>query len=326
MPTVSSIVNQSQQVYGLSSKLFGGNRALANSSMFIRGAENTFGNFLKSDFGGQPALTTLIENYSDNRESFNQALKENIDSLKESSDKVKASSETTTEEENATAEVPESTANKTDGSTLSNLHSFAAGNVPPERRNLANIPLQPKATPQNIAADKQNTLQNFAERYLTSENAKVENVHNPNENSRVNDVKNLVRDFNSTMSYLNENRGMSSRMSALADNFSQNSRLNESLNEIGISVNAQGFLALNEGIFNAALQSDSEGVNSVLGSNGLAGQLDKNINLANSQGDKLFTSILDFAHQKNQDDAESLYGNNANYAKENTPRIFAMLT
>ena len=324
MPTVSSVVNQSQQVFGLSSKLFGGNRAVANSSMLVRGAENTFGNFLKSDFGGQPALTTLIENYSDNRESFNEALKENMDSLKESADKVKASSETESTEETQTQDV--SDGDKNTGASLSTLGEFANGNIPPEKRNLANIPLQPKASSKTVADAKQNALHNFAEKYLTSENAKVESVHNPNEDSRVTEVKNLVRDFNSAMSYLNENRGTSSRMATLADNFSQNNKLNESLNEIGISVNAQGFLTLNENIFNAALSSDSGGVNAILGSDGLAGQLDKNINLANAQGDKLFTSILDFANQQRQDDAESLYGNNANYAQENSPRIFAMLT
>lgn len=326
MPTVSSVVNQAGAVYGLSTKLFGGNRALANSSMFIRGAENTFGNFMKSDFGGQPALTTLVENYSDNREEFNKNLKENMDSLKESADKVKATAETSSDTESETAEVSDSVSEKSTGSTLSTLRGFAAGNIPPELRNLANIPLQPKATPENIADDKKSSLQNFAERYLTSDNPKVENVQNPNEDSRVTSVRNLVRDFNSTMSYLNENRGMSSRIATLADNFTQNDKLNQSLNEIGISVNAQGFLALNESIFNAALNSDSGGVNSILGSDGLAGQLDRNINLANAQGDKLFTSILDFANRNNQNDSESLYGNNANYSRENTPRIFAMLT
>ena len=98
------------------------------------------------------------------------------------------------------------------------------------------------------------------------------------------------------------------------------------MNEVGISVNAQGFLTLNEGIFNHALNNNSESVNSIIGSDGLAGQLDKNINLANYQSDKLFTSITDYANNQRQDDAESLYGNNAAYAKENSPRIFAMLT
>ena len=135
-----------------------------------------------------------------------------------------------------------------------------------------------------------------------------------------------MRDFNATKSYLDENRGVSSRMAALADNFGNNPDLNQSLSGIGISVNAQGFLSLNETIFNSALNNDSENVNSVLGSEGLAGQLDRNIDLANYQGDRLFTSIMDFANQRQQDETESLYGNNAAYAQENTPRIFAMFT
>ena len=83
---------------------------------------------------------------------------------------------------------------------------------------------------------------------------------------------------------------------------------------------------LNESIFNSALNNNPGEVNYVLGSEGLAGQLERNIDLANSQQDRLFTTILDYANQQRQDDAENLYGNNANYAQENTPRIFAMLT
>lgn len=322
MPTVGSVVSQASQVVGLSSKLFGGNRALANSSMMLQPALNTFTNFLKSDFGGQPALTTLVENYSSNREIFQEAMKENMDSLKESSDQVKASSET----EDKSAEVSDTDSDQNTGAALSTLGQFANGNIPPAERNLAlSTAVKPKAESRPQPPEQQNNLQKFANEYLKAEKPAEEPVVS-NEDSRVTEVKNLVQNFNSTKSYLEENRGMSSRMAALADNFGGNEKLNNSLNEIGISVNAQGFLSLNETTFNSALNTNSDGVNSALGSEGLAGQLDKNINLANYQGDKLFTSITDFANNQRQDEAESLYGNNANYAKENSPRIFAMLT
>ncbi len=324
MPTVNSIVSQANMVVGLSSKVFGGNRALANSSMMLQPALNTFANFLKSDFGGQPALTNLIENYSSNRESFNESFQENLNSLQESSDKVKASSDTETETESGTSETKDTDNDQNTGAALSTLGQFANGNIPPQEKNIS-LAVKPKVNPKPEPPEQKDNLQKFANEYLTAEKP-TEETTVTNEDSRVTDVKNLVRDFNATKSYLEENRGMSNLMSALADKFGNNQQLNESLNEVGISVNAQGFLTLNEGIFNHALNNNSESVNSIIGSDGLAGQLDKNINLANYQSDKLFTSITDYANNQRQDDAESLYGNNAAYAKENSPRIFAMLT
>ena len=323
MPTVGSVVSQASQVVGLSSKLFGGNRALANSSMMLQPALNTFANFLKSDFGGQPAITNLVENYNNNRETFSETMRENMETLQEASDKVKASSQN--EGENATPEVVDVDSDNNTGAALSTLGEFANGNIPPAERNIA-LAVKPKVAPRPEPTESNNNLQKFANEYLTAEKSFTKTAPNPSEDSRVTDVRNLVQNFNSTKSYLDENRSVSSRMAALADNFGGNEKLNNSLNEIGISVNSQGFLALNESAFTSALNNNSEGVNSALGSNGLAGQLDRNINLANYQGDKLFTSITDFANNQRQDDAESLYGNNANYAQENSPRIFAMLT
>ena len=320
MPSVNSVVGQANMVAGLSVKLFGSNREAANNSLLIQAPQSTFANFLKSDFGGQPALTNLIENYSNNRESFSESFKENMSSLKDASDKVKASSETKTEK----PQIADTDNDKNTGANLSTLGGFANGNIPPAERNLV-LALKPKVNPKTEPPDKKDTLQNFANAYLTAEKTNEETTAT-DEDSRVTDVKNLVRDFNSTMSYLNENRGMSNLMSALADKFGNNVKLSESLNDVGISVNAQGFLKLNESIFNSALNNNPGEVNYVLGSEGLAGQLERNIDLANSQQDRLFTTILDYANQQRQDDAENLYGNNANYAQENTPRIFAMLT
>ena len=325
MPSVNSVVNQASMVAHLSTKFFNGDRVAANNSLLVGPGYNGAFSFINSDFGGQPAITNLVENYTNNRQSFAENFKENLDSLQESSDKVKETADTETHE---TAEVADADNDQNTGAALSTLGEFAAGNIPPELRNLANIPIKP---PDNSRPEPptQNTLQNFAENYLTAENVnpnQTTTTQPTNEDSRVTDVKNLVRDFNATKSYLDENRGVSSRMAALADNFGNNQNLNQSLNEIGISVNAQGFLSLNESIFNAALNNDSDSVNSALGSEGLAGQLDRNIDLANFQGDRLFTSILDFANKNPQDESESLYSNSANYATENTPRLFAMFT
>jgi hypothetical protein len=327
MPTVNSIVSQANMVAHLSTKFFPGNREAANQSLLVAPGYGNFFNFLKSEFGGQPALTTLIENYSNNRETFSENFRENLESLQESSNKVKESAESEAAENKNedTAEIKDTDNDKNTGETLSTLGEFANGNIPPELRNLANIPLQPAANSGSEPPQK-NSLQDFAKNYLTAETPKNnDNTSNADENSLISEVRNLVNDFNATKSYLDENRGVSNRMAALADNFN-NSKLNGSLNNIGISTNSEGFLSLNESTFNDALNNDSESVNSALGSEGLAGKLEKNIELANFQGDRLFTSIMDFANKNAQDETESLYSNNAAYAKENTPRLFTMFT
>jgi flagellar hook-associated protein 2 len=327
MPSVNSIVSQANMVAQMSTKYFGSNIQAANNSVLVEPGYKSFFNFLKSEFGGQPALTNLIENYTANRKSFKDEMQENLNSLKESTDKVKESAKAEEVSKPAkTEEIVDTDNDHNTGSTLSTLGEFAVGNIPPEQRN---APPKPNKSTQPEPPEPVNSLQDFANVYLTADKIRsdiLENISNTNGNSRISEIQNLVHDFNSAIAYLYENRGVSNLMGALADKFGNNQNLSASLSSIGISVNAQGFLSVNEAIFNSALNNDSESVNNILGSEGLAGQLDKNINLANYQGDKLFTSILDFATQNSQDDSESLYGNNANYAKENTPRIFAMLT
>lgn len=301
---------------------------------------NTMNQLLKNDFGAQPSLSTLLENYNDSKGRFGLELKDNLDSLKDASDRLQdlRDAQAAEREENATGVFEElaidNDSDENTGSALSNLKGFAEGEIPPELKNLANIPIAGQTEKNSNAAPElperqQNNLQDFAAEYLTAENPnKTPNNFGtlPEEDSRISGVRNLVQNYNNAVNYLNENRGISNLMSALADKFGNNQTLNQSLNEIGISIDAQGFLALNENIFNQALNEDADEVETILGSEGLAGELEKNINLANYQGDKLFTSIIDFANQNKQDDAESLYGNRANYARENSPRFVAMFS
>ena len=331
MPTISSVVNQASSVAHLGTQLFHGNRAAANQSVLVGGGYNGFFNFLTSEFGGQPALTNLVQNYSNNRETFNETFRENLETLQESSDRVKET--TNAEISSGSAEIADVDSDQNTGAALSTLGEFAAGNIPPELRNISNIPVNPQenSRPEFPPPPPKttNALKVFAQTYLTSDKIQtdvVDNINNINGNTRVSAIQNLVHDFNSAISYLYENRSVSDRMSALLDKFGNNQSLSNSLNSIGISSDAHGFLSLNENIFNSALENDSEGVNSILGSEGLAGQLDRNIDLANFQGDRLFTSILNYANNGSQNESESLYSSNANYATENTPRLFTMFT
>ena len=402
MPTINAIANQASMVAGLSNRLFDGDVNAARNSALVGGIYGTLSNAINSEFGGQPALNNLIENYRERREAFQEELRENMDSLRNSTDRLRES----TQAENSTTATATATTDENTGSTLSTLTEFARGNIPPQElnfivtaraaeqrtertapeppavnrtsaNNLNNLnalnrpaaqtnttdetePAAENPTPAETAATERtdtateranavaeenraaanplNNLNEFARNYLTAETEEVEDVEEINavvndtaEDIRLNSVRNLVRDYNATVNYLNENRGVSTRMNALANNSRNTGVIGESLRNIGISVNQTGELTINEAALNLALENDSEGVNEILGSEGLAGQLERDINRANAQGERLFPNIVDFARNQQEDTAESLYTartqNTAAYAWENTGRLIgAMFT
>lgn len=326
MPTINTIANQARMVTDLSTRVFGLDFNAARNSALVGGTFDTLGNAVRSEFGGQPALNNLIESYQERREAFQEQLRENVDSLRDSADRLRETTQADTDTETATAI-------ENSGTTLSTLGEFARGNIPPQENNFVNT----ARTAERAQRTETNNLNDFARNYLTAETtAETEDVEeiaavaaDTNEDARLNSVLNLVRDYNSTVNYLNENRGVSNRMGALANNVRNNAALNESLRNIGISVAQTGELTINETLLNLALNNDSEGVNEALGSEGLAGRLERDIDRANAQGERLFPNIVDFARERQEDTAESLYTantrNTAAYAWENTGRLLSTM-
>lgn len=361
MPTINSIARQASMVASLSTKFFGTDFEAGRNSLLVGSAFNTLNNQVKSDFGGQPALTNMIENYQARREAFSRELNDNMQSLKDSSDRLKES--TGTEETAAEDTTADTDNDQNTGSTLSNLSGFANGNIPPQNRIMVapannNVEIPPPP-PENDAEDltdeevretmrnnfqeaTRNGFEEFAERYLVAETAEnsdltaLEEVSQRVSTNRgsgediIANVRNLINDYNSARNYINENRGLSSRMSALADNFGSNRELAQSLTSIGIFMDANGDLSINETILQLELDRDADNVNSILGSDGLAGQMDREVERANSQSENLFPSIYDYSSNNQQDITESLYSrqnfNAASYAWENVSRFFTMLT
>ncbi len=376
MPTINSIVRQASMVASLSTKFFGSDFEAGRNSLLVGPSFGTLNNQVKSDFGGQPALTNMVENYQARRDAFSKELNDNMQSLKDSSEKLKES--TGTEESTTqTAEATTDTDNdQNTGSTLSNLSGFASGNIPPQNRTAVaatnettQIPPPPpdeenqpaeELTDEEIREAMRNNFQEamrmgfdeFTERYLVAEtaedddltaleevNQQVQNTENaPNQRAStediINNVRNLVRDYNSARNYINENRGLSSQMSALADTFGTNRDLAESLTSIGIFMDSNGELSVNEAILSMELERDADNVSSILGSEGLAGQMERDVerveNASTSQSNNLFPTIDNYTNNNTQDITESLYSrqnfNAASYAWENISRFFTMLT
>ena len=119
-------------------------------------------------------------------------------------------------------------------------------------------------------------------------------------------------------------------MNVLAENFGDNETLTQSLDAVGISVNESGKLRVNENKLADALDENSSNVNAVLGQNGLAGQMSRNVDLANSQRENLFPTVTDYAGDKRDEPTESLYAaqNNrtAAHSKENAGYFLNMFT
>lgn len=352
MPTINAIANQAFMVASLSTRFFNGNLDAANDSVLVGSAFGTIGNMLQSQFGGQPALTNIVENYNERRDNFNEELRDNVDSVRDSADRLRE----TVDARRAAAEAAnaDNDNDSNTGSTLSTLNGFANGNIPPEQRNqaaaiaaqnneraAAQRGAQVENNNRNTNEINQRTTANplsaFAEEYLTAETEEEEDTaeiaavgNDNNADNRLNSVINLVRDYNNTVNYLNENSKLSNRISALTNNLSGNLMLSEALIKMGISVNDAGTLSVNESLLSLALSRDTGEADVLLGGNGLAGRLDRNMDLMNAQGDRLFPNIADFANQRNQDEAESLYTmrnlNTAAYAWQNTGRLLTMFT
>ena len=124
---------------------------------------------------------------------------------------------------------------------------------------------------------------------------------------RLTNVKDFVKEFNSTMDYLNENKDISARFSSLASSFNDNSYFRGSLDKVGISVGKDGTLSVDEAKLTKALTDNPSSVDAVLGKDGLAGRLDRKINMANQQVDKLFPSVTNFVGSNSISATKSMY-------------------
>ncbi|MCR5833493.1 MAG: flagellar filament capping protein FliD [Selenomonadaceae bacterium] len=167
---------------------------------------------------------------------------------------------------------------------------------------------------QTAAQTQRANTEQFAKEYMTAETTEtnLESVSDENSNAALSNVRNFVTKFNDAVSYFNENRGMSNRMSALAGSLGNTSTLAQSLDSVGISVNDNGTLAVDETKLSEAISQNSDGVNSLLGQNGLIGQLDRTVELANSQRDNMFPNVNDYVNDRRTDPTESLYSSNNN--------------
>ncbi len=104
-------------------------------------------------------------------------------------------------------------------------------------------------------------------------------------------VSNFVSNYNSSLQFLNDNASVSRRVENLANTFSDTTYSASRYEPVGISVQSNGMLEINEEILADAIVNNPDKVSSALGEGGLAGKAQKHVSFANFQQDKLFPSV-----------------------------------
>lgn len=103
-------------------------------------------------------------------------------------------------------------------------------------------------------------------------------------------VKKFVDDYNGTINFLSDNSSVSKRVSRMAQNFGDTTYRSANYESIGISVNSDGTMKINEEKLANTIAKDPSKVSSVLGKDGLAGKAESHISMAKGQRNNLFPS------------------------------------
>lgn len=303
-------------------------KALSTDSTLINGPIDTAADMKKSDFGLHSNISEKLGDYEEERENFNSEFDETMSSLRQSVDKL----EINLQDKAGVVSTLQNVAALENAETENNGEDFWSENTEQVADN------QQTQDAQNYEMRPVEKFENFVAEYLISETPdssetaqNLNSTQDENTAAALSDVRNFVNTFNSTVDYFNENRGMSNRMNALASNFGDNDKLTQSLDSVGISVNEGGKLRVNEDRLSAALSEDSSNVNAVLGQKGLAGRLNRNVDLAKSQRENLFPTVTDYAGGKREEPTESLYTaktakKTAEHSKENAGHFLNMTT
>ncbi|MCR5833481.1 MAG: flagellar filament capping protein FliD [Selenomonadaceae bacterium] len=127
-------------------------------------------------------------------------------------------------------------------------------------------------------------------------------------------VTNFVDDYNSSINFLNENSSVSKRIEQLATTFSDATYRAADYESIGLTVNSDGTISVNESELAEAIVNNPEKVSSLLGEDGLAGKAEDHVDFANAQQDRLFP------------DAKTMLGDQLNTAAAYTGNSFANMS
>lgn len=122
-------------------------------------------------------------------------------------------------------------------------------------------------------------------------------------------VKGFVDDYNSAVKFFGDHKDVSKRIEQMATTFGDTTYRANLYDSIGLTVNSNGSLSINEAKLAETIVNNPDKVSSILGNDGLAGKTESHISFANSQADKLFPTAQSMLGE--QLDTAALYTGNA---------------
>lgn len=139
----------------------------------------------------------------------------------------------------------------------------------------------------NFAVEKEGAITTTTE---TDKDGKVTKTttYSKELQAAIDTVKDFVNDYNGAIKFLGENSPVSKRIEMMAQTFGDTTYRAASYSAIGLSVNTDGSLEVNEAELANAILNDPDRVSNILGKDGLAGKAESHISFANSQADRLF--------------------------------------
>ena len=288
MPNLNTMVQNTVDKVGLQGKLWSkvpNNRSLlgtsANKSLVNTAPSENYTDFAEQFTGERRPVRSKVQDYDEDRKNFQSDFQSRMESLKKANSGVK---------------------------------SLSSGKNPSEAaaRNVA----QRGVRDNGASRDEETAV------YLRDKETRPETVEKKESDQGVgSDVKEgmaaiqgLVKEYNSTVSYLDEGRGVSDRFSALASSFKNGEGISGSLDRIGISLNSNGQLSVDKNKLAESLTDNPEGVSKALGSDGLAGRIERKVELASGQTEKLFTPPADALGGGAASSVKSMYSSDSSVA------------
>ena len=128
------------------------------------------------------------------------------------------------------------------------------------------------------------------ETYDNEGNKHIETAYSKVMQSAIKTIQDFVDDYNSSIEFFQDNNSVSARVGRMAELFGDTTYRAQSYESIGINVQNDGTLAVDQEKLARAIVDNPERVSNVVGDGGLADKAESHVNVANSQRSQLFPS------------------------------------
>lgn len=288
MPNLNTMVQNTVDKVGLQGKLWSkvpNNRSLlgtaANKSLVNTAPSENYKDFAEQFTGERRPPKSKVQDYDEDRKSFQSDFKSRMESLKKANSEIKS-----------------------------------LGSGKGQSEVAARKASQSEAQQSRVSQDDETAvyLRDKESRPATAEKNSSDQGTDGNVKEDMEAIQGFVKEYNSTVSYFNEGREVSGRFSALASSFNDSGTFPGSLDKIGISVNSDGQLSVDSSKLAESLTDNPTGVSEALGAEGLAGRVERKVEMASGQTEKLFPPPTEALGGGVSSSVKSMYGSDSSVA------------